>query len=109
MYLAPLNYDRFFNIETEDEHIILVKRTLDGVREDALAEGLEKGREKGIEIGREKGIEIGREEGEEKALIKNVIRFHKKGKSDEEMADLLEITVKNVKEILANAKKEGLI
>ena len=79
-----LDIDDLEYIETEDENIVLVNRTLDGVREDALKEG--------EQIGEQIGIE------------KGVIRLQKKGKSEEEIADIFDITVEKVREIVAKAK-----
>lgn len=163
MYLAPLNYDRFFRkvfshthiakafledfldvkieeitllerahlltnkamriilkksldaqdltyIESEDEHIRLVNRTLQGVREDALAEGLQKGEqiglEKGEQIGLEKGEQIGLEKGKQeeaqRKTIEGIKKALKRGKlSLEEIAEDFEVNLAFVEQIKA--------
>lgn len=105
-------------IESEDEHIRLVNRTLQGVREDALAEGLEKGEqiglEKGEQIGLEKGKLIGLEKGEQIGLekgkqeeaqrktIEGIKKALKRGKlSLEEIAEDFEVNLAFVGQIKA--------
>ena len=57
-------------------------------REIGKAEGIEIGTEKGIEIGTEKGIKIGKSE-----MIQNAVAA---GKSVEQIADVLGLSVKEV-------------
>ena len=64
-------------------------------------DGMAKGIEKGIEKGRLKGIR----EGELKAKREDIIKLHKKTKWDaDKIADVLEIPVSFVKEILGEEK-----
>lgn len=99
MYLALLNYDRFFKkvfshtLKSEDEHIKLVNRFTEGVRKDALAEG--------IEIGLEKGELIGAQ----KKTIAGIQKALKRGKlSVSEIAEDFEVTTDFVQQIKAEMK-----
>jgi len=56
--------------------------------------------QKAKEEGREEGIKEGIKEGKEEKEAETVIKLHLKGKSDEEIADLLDITVERVKEVI---------
>ena len=47
----------FTYIESEEEHIELVNRYTEGIKADALAEGLEKGEQIGLEKGEQIGLE----------------------------------------------------
>lgn len=93
MYLAPLNYDRFFKkadfdyIETEEEHIELVNRALEG-------EFI-------------KGKDVGFVEGFAEHEEVTVIRLHKKGKTTDEIADLLDIPFQKINAIIIKAQREG--
>lgn len=133
MYLAPLNYDRFFKkvfshdfevyeqdailkeimvlinkkgldksdfdyIETEDEHIELINRTLQG----EFIKGKDVGFVEGEEVGFVKGEEVGFVKGQEDA----VLRLHKKGKIADEIADLLDIPLTQVVGMIEKAKNE---
>ncbi|MBR3840447.1 MAG: PD-(D/E)XK nuclease family transposase [Erysipelotrichales bacterium] len=65
--------------------------------------------QKGIERelkneGREEGRKEGIEEGIEKALHENIVRMHSKGKSVEEIVDLLGTTVEKVNDVLRSVK-----
>lgn len=134
MYLAPLNYDRFFKkvfshdfevyeqdailkeimvlinkkgldksdfdyIETEDEHIELINRTLQG----EFIKGKDMGFVEGEEVGFVKGEEVGFVKGQEDA----VLRLHKKGKTADEISDLLDIPLTQVVAMIEKAKNEG--
>jgi predicted transposase YdaD len=62
-----------------------------------IAEGVEKGIDLGIEKGIEKGIDLG--------IEKVAIRQYQKGKSLEEIVDIVGLPIEKVKEIIKNFKK----
>ena len=73
-----------------------------GIKEDGIAIGLEKGREDGIAIGRKDGIAIGRKDGiaiGETGLIQNM---HKNGFTAEQIAAATDKDLEDVKAILRN-------
>ena len=61
--------------------------------------GLKLGREEGIEQGREQGIQQGKAQGERSALQKLIRKKKKKGMSLAMIAELLEMTLKEVEEL----------
>jgi predicted transposase/invertase (TIGR01784 family) len=73
----------------------------------AKQEGEQRGKQKGIAIGKQEGIAIGKQEGiaigEQNSKIKNVLRLFQKGKSIEEIAELFDLSVDEVNDILKNA------
>ena len=73
------------------------------MREECISIGKEKGREEGISIGREEGISIGEEEGISigKQLTKQVFQLWMAGKTEKEIAEICEISVEEVREILS--------
>ena len=107
-------------IETEDENIVLVNRYLEGVRADGIEIGIEIGLEKGEQIGLEKGEQIGLEKGEQiglekgeqiglekgeqiglvKARNETILKLHVKGKSANEIADLLDVATEVVLQVI---------
>lgn len=97
----------FDYIETEDEHIELINRTLQG----EFIKGEEAGFVKGEEVGFVKGEEAGFVKGEEVGFVKGqedvILRLHKKGKTADEVSDLLDIPVKQVVTIIEKTKTEG--
>ena len=67
-----------------------------------VAQRLEnRGIEKGIKQGIEQGIKQGIEQGIEQGIKKNVMNMHKKDYPLEEIAEITEITVEDVKKIIA--------
>jgi len=62
--------------------------------------GKEEGLELGHELGREQGIEQGIGEGIEQEREKNIKKMKKKGMTDEEISEMLEINIEIVKAIL---------
>ena len=96
--------------ENEEGEIDMCQALLD-MREECISIGKEKGREEGISIGREEGISIGKEKGiligkKEgisigKQLTKQVFRLWIDGKTEKEIAETCEISIEEVKEILA--------
>lgn len=113
MYLAPLNYDRFFKkadfdyIETEEEHIELVNRALEG----EFIKGKDVGFVEGKDIGFVEGKDVGFVEGKDVGFAQHeedtVIRLHKKGKTTDEIADLLDIPFQKINAIIIKAQREG--
>lgn len=69
---------------------------LDKAEQQAEQKGLEKGMERGMEKGLEKG-----EERKEKNII---LKLHSKGKSNEEIANLLDITMEEVNQVIEHKK-----
>lgn len=67
-----------------------------------LEEGLQQGFEKGIEEGIEKGVELGREESINKAYRDIVLTMSDKGYLVKEIADILNISLDKVQNILNN-------
>lgn len=91
----------FTYIESEDEHIKLVNRFTEGVRKDALAEGIEIGLEKGEQIGLEKGEQIGAQ----KKIVEGIQKALKRGKlSISEIAEDFEVTTDFVEQIKVKMK-----
>ncbi len=66
-----------------------------------------KGKEKGLEEGLEKGLEKGREEGVENKERIVVTRAWKKGLPPEEIAELADMPVEHVKEIIAELENKA--
>lgn len=77
-------------IETEEEHIELVNRALQGEFE------------KGKEVGFVEGKDVGFVEGGDKKEEETVIRLYKKGKTVEEISDLLDIDLARILNIIQN-------
>ncbi len=95
----------FTYIETEDEHIKLVNRFTEGVRKDALAEGIEKGIEIGLEKGEQIGLEKGEQIGAQKKTIAGIQKALKRGKlSISEIAEDFEVATDFVQQIKAEMK-----
>jgi predicted transposase/invertase (TIGR01784 family) len=67
-----------------------------GAREEGLRAGLEQGIEKGIEQGIERGIE----EGKKEAIILIVIKSYKNGMTVEQISEILELSIEEVKTII---------
>ncbi|WP_378128692.1 hypothetical protein [Cohnella soli] len=65
----------------------------------AYEEGIEKGIEQGIVQGIEKGIGQGIEQGEEKSKKLIIQKFLRKGFTPEQLAETLEISIDEVKEL----------
>jgi predicted transposase/invertase (TIGR01784 family) len=88
-------------------------RDMRAMKEAARDEGLEEGREAGYTEGREAGFTAGLAEGhaeglaegEAKAMKKSVLALHRKGKSDSEIAGLLELSLADVQAYLCQEEK----
>jgi predicted transposase YdaD len=78
-----------------------------------LAEGLEEGKAIGLKKGRAEGeaigVQKGRAEGEHALLTKLVLSKQEKGKSPSEIAEMLEIDIKVVEDVLGNTSNKGKI
>jgi len=75
----------------------LIKET-DEKQEKIMA--MERAKEEGIKEGKKEGIKEGKSEGKEEKEAETVIKLHKKGKTDLEIADLLDIPLEKVQEII---------
>ena len=71
-----------------------------GIKEDGIAIGLEKGREDGIAIGLEKGRKDGIAIGEAKAQAALIGNMHKNGFTAEQIAAAIDKNIEEVKVIL---------
>jgi predicted transposase/invertase (TIGR01784 family) len=75
----------------------------------AMQKGLEKGMEKGLQKGLKKGLQEGLQEGLRKGIkettVKFVLKAAAKGNPIEEIADITDLTVKQVRAILRNKEK----
>lgn len=69
-----------------------------------IEKGIKQGIEKGIEKGLQQGIEKGIEKGREQQQIEMIMRLDKKGKSTQEIADLLDIDLKEVTKTLGSSR-----
>ena len=78
------------------------KRGVQQGMEKGMEQGMQKGIEKGIEQGIEQGIEKGIEKGRGQQQAEMVWRLHKKNKSIEEIADLLDLRIETVEQIIKN-------
>lgn len=68
-------------------------------REEGRAEGREEGRAEGREEGRAEGREEGKAEGKTEERFKIISTLKRKGKSDEEIASLLDLNIEDVKSV----------
>lgn len=75
-------------------------RDMRAMKEAARDEGLEEGREAGYTEGYTEGRAEGLSEGEAKAMRKSILALRRKGKSDSEIADLLELSLAEVQAYL---------
>ncbi len=62
---------------------------------------------KADEKAKEQGREEGREEGKEEKEAETVIKLHKKGKTDVEIADLLDLPLEKVQKIIKKYTESG--
>jgi predicted transposase YdaD len=67
-------------------------------RREGMQEGMVIGKQEGMVIGEQKGIAIGKKE----ALSEYVFKLSGKGKSIEEICELTDLSVEEVKEVLNN-------
>lgn len=72
---------------------------LDFAKNEGRAEGRAEGREEGRAEGREEGRAEGREEGKTEERFKIISTLKRKGKSDEEIASLLDLDIEDVKSV----------
>lgn len=77
------------------EELIIERLKIEG-REEGLEQGLEQGREQGLEegiaIGIEKGLERGLEKGKTEELVKAISNMTKRGFSDQDIIEILDIS-----------------
>jgi len=101
-------YDTLVNLSADEK-----KRLVYEAREKALkdyntqmksakSQGIRIGEERGIQIGEERGIQIGEERGIRigEQRIKQVFRLHNQNKTPEEIAEICQIPLEKVLEIL---------
>jgi predicted transposase/invertase (TIGR01784 family) len=81
------------------EHVIN-EDTVSLFTDRAEEKGLEKGRKEGLEKGRKEGRKEGRQEGIKETTVKFVLKAAAKGNPIEEIADITDLTVKQVRAIL---------
>jgi predicted transposase/invertase (TIGR01784 family) len=110
------NYTDWFNVLNTAKKEGLVEGRAEGIAEGravGLAEGLEEGKAIGLKKGRAEGeaigVQKGRAEGEHALLTKLVLSKQEKGKSPSEIAEMLEIDIKVVEDILGNTSNKGKI
>ena len=65
-----------------------------GIKEQAYVEGTENG----IAIGKQEGITIGKREG----LAETIVKMYRKGYEAEQISDILDMEVEEVREIIEN-------
>lgn len=65
-----------------------------GIKEQAYVEGTENG----IAIGKQEGITIGKQEG----IAETIIKMYRKGYEAEQISDILDMEVEEVREIIEN-------
>jgi predicted transposase YdaD len=65
--------------------------------------GVKIGEERGVKIGEERGVKIGEEKGIKVATVKFVRKSADKGFSAEEIADITDLTVEQVRNILKDS------
>ncbi len=80
----------------------------EGIMEEGIAIGMEKGREEGIAIGetrgREEGITFGENKGRAEAQAELIRNMHKNGLTAEQIAAVTDKNIEEVKDILENKK-----
>ena len=101
---AKLNVDEKFDIIGNEFDIPLesdIRRDVNdmcnlsqGIKEQAYVEGTENG----IAIGKQEGITIGKREG----IAETIIKMYRKGYEPEQISDILDMGVEEVREIIEN-------
>ena len=101
---AKLNVDEKFDIIGNEFDIPLesdIRRDVNdmcnlsqGIKEQAYVEGTENG----IAIGKQEGITIGKREG----IAETIIKMYRKGYEPEQISDILDMEVEEVREIIEN-------
>ena len=73
-----------------------------GIKEQAYVEGTENG----IAIGKQEGITIGKQEeitiGKREGIAETIIKMYRKGYEAEQISDILDMEIKEVREIIEN-------
>ncbi|MBN3943562.1 MAG: Rpn family recombination-promoting nuclease/putative transposase [Nostoc sp.] len=89
---------KFANLSREEVETMLgVKLEETRVYQEAKQEGREEGLEQGLELGRQQGLELGLQRGREQAKLELVPQFLALGMSMEEVAQLLNLTIEQVR------------
>ena len=101
---AKLNVDEKFDIIGNEFDIPLesdIRRDVNdmcnlsqGIKEQAYVEGTENG----IAIGKQEGITIGKREG----IAETIIKMYRKGYESEQISDILDMEVEEVRKIIEN-------
>ncbi|MDR1022754.1 MAG: hypothetical protein LBL94_05735 [Prevotellaceae bacterium] len=73
---------------------------MNNARRKGIAIGEKRGEKRGIAISERKGIAIGEQRGKQQREIRFVLKLSQEGKSVAEIAELVELSVKDVKQIL---------
>ena len=77
-----------------------------GIKEQAYAEGTENGIAKGVAIGKQEGITIGKQEeitiGKREGIAETIIKMYRKGYEAEQISDILDMEVEEIREIIEN-------
>jgi predicted transposase/invertase (TIGR01784 family) len=79
----------------------MIDEVIDQIYEEGKEKGIAEGKEKGIAEGKEKGIAEGIEKGKEQGKLEMIKKFSKKGFSLEELAKITELSVEELKKLLA--------
>ena len=105
---AKLNVDEKFDIIGNEFDIPLesdIRKDVNdmcnlsqGIKEQAYAEGTENGIVKGVAIGKQEGITIGKGEG----IAQTIIKMYRKGYEAEQISDILDMEVEEIREIIEN-------
>ena len=84
----------------EKEEMINMCKAIEDMKKESLDKGIGIGEKRGILIGKEEGILIGKEEGKAEKIKEIILSFHKKGLSNEEISNLLELSIDEVTSII---------
>lgn len=105
---AKLNVDEKFDIIGNEFDIPLesdIRKDVNdmcnlsqGIKEQAYAEGTENGLVKGVAIGKQEGITIGKREG----IAETIVKMYRKGYEAEQISDILDMEVEEIREIIEN-------
>lgn len=71
-------------------------------KEEGIEQGIKEGKEQGIKEGKEQGIKEGKEQGIEETKKQDILKLKAKNWSLEEIAEFVEMSVEDVKNIIDN-------